>query len=190
MRNVLIICGLLTSAASAVQAGPWNVDIFLGKSASNTLEWGGADYDVDSGSVYGLAVSKSDVFTPNLEIGAELSRAKAEYSCCNPNSIEGTSLMATAKYNFVNSGNFEAYAGAGLGLVNVKYTNAGSYANSETVFGGQLTLGARYKVSPNMKVYVEGRYVKANDAMVAFSGATADAEFNSKAVVLGLRTSF
>lgn len=182
-------CAVFVSVGGA-NAQSWNIDGFIGQNFSNDLEWAGSDYSTNSDKTFGLSISKSGVFTPHLEIGFEISRATSEYTCCTPNKISGTSAMITAKYNFLDQNNFQLYGGVGLGVVKVKYVYAGSYSNSAAVAGGQLTLGGRYKISPTMKVYMEARYLAANDAKVANTPASADAEFKSKSIVIGLRKSF
>lgn len=190
MKNILAAACAIFVNVGAVNAQSWNIDGFVGKNLSNGLMWDGVNYSTNSDKTFGLSISKSGVFTPRLELGFEISRATSEYTCCTPNSISGTSAMLTAKYNVIENNNFQAYGGVGLGVVKVKYINAGSYSNSDTVAGGQLTLGGRYKISPTMKVYMEARYLVANDAKVAYSPASSDAEFKSKSIVIGLRKSF
>jgi len=186
----LTVCAILVAAGSA-NAQSWNLDGFVGKSSSDELMWDGVDFATNAGRTFGVSISKSGVFTPNLELGFELSRATAEYTGFEPNSISGTSAMVTAKYNFIDQNDFQLYGGVGLGAVKVTYfSSTNSYSNSETVAGGQITLGARYAISPAMKIFVEARYLQASDARVALSAATADAEFSSKSIVLGLRRSF
>lgn len=191
MRTLCVVITAMIASVGAVHAKPWNVDIFMGTGVPDTLRWDGVGAQTDAGDVFGFAVSRDDVFGSHLEIGAELSRAKAEYTNDRPSNISGTALMATAKVNFVNNDGFSAYAGAGLGVVDVKYTNqALNYDNAEFEFAGQLTLGVRFAISPKTGLFVEGRYIRSKDAQVAYNPATRDADFRSKAIVLGVRKEF
>ena len=99
-------------------------------------------------------------------------------------------LLITARSNVFESGSFEGSAGLGLGVANLTYVASGSYENSETVGAGQIMLGGRYDVTPASQVFVEYRYLQTADALLAYSPATADAEFNSSNIVLGYRYSF
>ena len=188
--NLTASVALCVATTSMAQAQDYNFDIFVGQSAENTLMWDGSDYDTDSGTVLGFGISRNDVLAPGLEIGLEFSSNEQEYNCCNPNSIGANALLVTARYNVFESGGFEGYAGLGLGVANVTYFNSGSYENSETVGAGQVMLGGRFEVAPASQVFVEYRYLKTADALVARSPASADAEFNSSNIVLGYRYSF
>ena len=180
---------LMTGTASAQNL---NLDVFAGQTLPAKLVFVGVHASTNPGQSYGIGISRSDVFTPNLELGFELSQTRMEYAGFEPISISGLAAMATARYNFVNTGAFEAYAGLGLGAVNVTFTSVPPYTpytNSAVLPGGQVMLGARYAVSDQMKMFAEARYLDTfqDAADIAFG---TPATFNASSIVLGIRTSF
>lgn len=190
MKKILALIVGVALFPSAVWAQGWSVDIFGGGSSGGNLVWDGTDYLTNPGQTYGIGISHAGLLPSGVELGFELSHNKQEYTGYEPNYISGTAALGTARYTFVNTGGFEMYGGAGLGAVHVTY-DAGSYANSATVAGGQIMLGGRYAISDSMKIFAEARYLDTfQDAMVALSGATATAAFNATSIVAGLRVSF
>ncbi|MBL4807968.1 MAG: porin family protein [Rhodobacteraceae bacterium] len=193
MKFLLQTAAVIALSTGAVAAQDWNVDVFGGLTFENDLEWDSGQYDTNAGSMFGVGISKSNVFAPNIEVGLEVSYSESVYSGNEPNYISGLAVMATVEYNFISNGDFEAYGGIGLGAVNVTYDNSAlSDKRSEVVFGGQVVLGARYAVSDTMQIFVEGRYLDTfSDAVVARPApSTATAEYNVGAVVAGLRIGF
>ncbi len=72
------------------------------------------------------------------------------------------SILARFNYHFGNSDKFDPYLGMGLGYRNAKWTvedngpdNSGVELKSLMPFGMELTIGARYLVSPNFGFYAE-----------------------------------
>jgi opacity protein-like surface antigen len=190
MRKLLLVL-IFVFGPAMVHAQTWNLDLFLGTGMADTLRWDGVGQETDNGHIAGVAISKTGGFTQNMDLGIEVARAKATYSNARPNNISGTSIMLTAKHSFLSSNNFNVYAGAGLGFVDVKYDNQiENYTNSEIEFAGQLTLGTRYQLAPNVGVFLEGRYIRSKDAHIAYNPATKDVDFRSKAIVFGLRKKF
>ncbi|SMX31804.1 outer membrane protein [Octadecabacter ascidiaceicola] len=189
-KMITTTLALCVASAGIAQAQDYNIDVFVGQSADNSLFWGNRDYDTNSGTVLGFGVSRNDVLAPGLEIGLEFSSNEQEYTRYEPNNIGADALLVTARYNFFENGSFEGYAGLGLGVANVTYDATGSYENSETVGAGQIMLGGRYDVAPASQVFLEYRYLQTADAQVAFSDASREAEFSSSNIVLGYRYSF
>jgi len=178
--------------AGEVAAQDWNFDVFAGVTTENELEWNAGDYDTDAGRIFGLGVSRSDVVVPGLELGLEYSRSDSVYSTSDPNAISGDALMATARYDVVQTGGVEVYGGLGLGAVQVTFDNENvGYSRSETVGGGQVMIGARYALTPRSKVFVEARKLDTfEDAQVALQNSPATAEYNATNVLIGFRQSF
>lgn len=186
MKNSILIStiGFLAATTSA-HAGDWNVDMFAGAAFSGTHEFSSAiTRDMDTGKVFGLALSKSNVIAKNLEFGVEFSHQVAEFTGFPNTDGTATSLLATAKYNFVNTGAFEAYAGLGLGATHIHIdTESGSLGAA-----AQVSLGARYAISASMKLFAEARYFATLGDIDA--NATTTTEFDNTSIVVGLRTSF
>jgi opacity protein-like surface antigen len=188
MFKISVAVLALLSPSGAAVGDTWNVDVFGGAGIPGSLRWDGVARDTDAGKVFGLAVSRNDTFLANADVGIELSRSSYSYTNEYPSSIAGTSLIAFAKVNLSSIGNFQPYLGAGLGVVNIAYTNASpSYANAEIEFAGQLSIGMRYPLTPALSAFVEARYIRAKDAHVAYSPARRDADFRSKSIVFGIR---
>jgi opacity protein-like surface antigen len=171
-------------------ASQYHVTLLAGASDKASLNWDSLSYSMDSGRSYALGISRNLNSMPNLELGVELAHTKAEYSCCAPNSLSGTSLLARAQYNVAVSNAVDLYGALGLGAVNVTYKNTG-YTNHDTVAGGLLALGASAKVAPSVRLVTELRYVGAfTNAKVAGPGATARAEYRNTNLNIGVRFSF
>lgn len=184
-HSILISTISFLALTTSAHAQDWNMDVFAGVTFSGTLEAAtGVTRDTDIGNIFGLALSKSNVITKNLEFGVEFSHQLAEFTGFLNTDITATSLLATAKYNFVNTGAFEAYAGLGLGAAHIHVDTVGGDIGA----AGQVSLGARYAVSSNMKLFAEARYFTTLDDAELSPGATVS--FDNTSVIVGLRTSF
>jgi opacity protein-like surface antigen len=189
-RNILITITAITVLATsgAAYAGDWNVDVFAGKTA-----FGSHDFkvfgvlnkrDSNNGEIFGLGLSKSNVFIKNLEIGAEFSHQTETFKIAPGISGTETSLLATAKYNFVNTGAFQAYAGLGFGVTHLHSNTVGG----GTAAAGMADLGIRYAVSANVKLFTEARYFTTFGDVNVAPGISDN--FDNASLVVGLRTSF
>ncbi|WP_322865304.1 outer membrane protein [Aquicoccus sp. G2-2] len=173
-------------------ASQYHVTLLAGASDKASLNWDSLSYSMDSGRSYALGISRNLNSMPNLELGVELAHTKAEYSCCAPHSLSGTSLLARAQYNVAVSNAVDLYGALGLGAVNVTYKNTTvGYTNRDTVAGGLLALGASAKVAPSVRLVTELRYVGVfTNAKVAGPGAIARAEYRNTNLNIGVRFSF
>jgi opacity protein-like surface antigen len=99
--------------------------------------------------------------------------------------------MLSALYNFSISDSWEAYGGAGLGIVKVDVQHTGSgfaagndYSGSDNVFGWQLIGGARVRLfNGPIRMFVEYRTRRDAD-----DGHTV--QYNSSSFQLGARWTF
>jgi OOP family OmpA-OmpF porin len=74
--------------------------------------------------------------------------------------ISQTSIMANAYYDFMADQAFTPYIGAGAGIAFIN-TNLGGGLNvnsSSTQFAYQYMMGVGYKITPSLRVNLEGRY--------------------------------
>lgn len=186
-KSILAAISII-STPNVASGTPWNVDVFGGAGLGGILRWDGIGREVDTGDVYGIALTRT---AENVEFGIELARTVSTYTLEFPSSISGTSAMAIAKVNLGTHGRFETYLGLGLGLVQVEYVNASpSYANADMEFAAQALFGVRYPITSGTSAFVEARFLRAKDAHIAHAPARADADFRSKSIVLGLRKQF
>jgi len=186
-HSILLSTISFLALSTSAQAADWNVDIFAGKTFSGTHDFSnGFVRDTDNGNTFGLAFSKSNVFAKNLEFGVEFSHQVEEFTGFPNTQGIATSLLATAKYNFVNAGAFEAYAGLGLGVTHIKVETASGSLGA----AGQVSLGARYAVSSNVKLFAEARYFSTFGDIDVSALPVVTTNYDNTSVIVGLRTSF
>lgn len=88
--------------------------------------------------------------TPILGVGTWHTNGKVE--------VQQTSVMANLYYDFFANEAFTPYVGAGAGIAFVN-TRIGELTNSsDTEFAYQGIVGVGYKVTPNVRINVDGRY--------------------------------
>ena len=171
----------LLAAGAASAAEPY-VEIFGGAVFQPDLEWGGSDYELDTGWNAGATVGW--FVTPSVALEAEVMHTTATYTGYD-NDLESTSLMLNAVYHSQPSGRLQPYLGAGVGAVEVVYDNV-AYEASDTVLGWQLMGGVLIPVGERVSLFAEYRYQGAEEA----SDAGLDWEYMSHNVSGGLRFRF
>jgi OOP family OmpA-OmpF porin len=112
-------------------------------------------------------------------------------------SMDATSVMGNALYDFQTSGPFTPYVGAGLGAVRVQPNNlvvpgfSATIDDGETVPAWQAIAGVAYDLNPNWKLDLGYRYLETADAGFTDSqGRGVDGEYRDHSLLLGLRYAF
>lgn len=186
MKQVLPFL-LIALTATPALAEEWSLDVFLGPSEYGMLSWGGSDRDAEGSTVSGFAVQRMNPDT-RLEFGVELSRSENQWTGLPDEDQDATSLMATGTYTFRQGDLVDGYAGVGLGVLRVGYED-GASSDSDDTLGGQVILGARYKIpASKYQAFVEYRYTDAFKDASLSSGN--DVEYSRQDVVLGIRLGF
>lgn len=107
--------------------------------------------------------------------------------------------MANVLFDLDTGSPFEFYGGGGIGVANVDFDGHGVDAvgvgvvmnDDDTVFAWQLIAGVGFEIMPNMIFDVQYRYFRADDvSLTAVSGASSSTDYESNAVVAGIRWSF
>lgn len=105
--------------------------------------------------------------------------------------------MANVLFDMDTGSPFEFYAGGGVGVANVDFDGHGIDGvgvvmnDDDTVFAWQLIAGVGFEIMPNMILDVQYRYFRADDvSLTAVSGASSSTDYESNAVVAGIRWSF
>lgn len=174
-------CAALLLVAGAASAAEPYVEIFGGAVFQPDLEWGGLDYEMDTGWNAGATVGW--FVTPSVALEAEVMHTTATYTGYD-NDLESTSLMLNAVYHFQPSGRLQPYLGAGVGGVEVVYD--GPSESSDTVMGWQLMGGVLVPVSERVSLFAEYRYQDAEEA----SDGGLDWDYMSHNVSGGVRFRF
>ena len=195
-KLAVTITGCLLAFNSA-QADTWNADISVGQQKADNLQWDNTARNTDSGDSYGIGVSKQ--ISSKLGLGFEVGYNKSDYTCCVPFSGIASSMttryaMLTSQYDFIQQGNFSAYGGLGLGFITAVYKNSdanptANYRHVDQGPAGKLSLGARYAISPKVKLFFEARHISAFDDLQLAIGSH-DAEVKGTSFLLGLRYSY
>ena len=86
--------------------------------------------------------------------------------------INQTTIMANAYYDFMADQAFTPYIGAGAGVafVNTSVGGALGVSSSSTQFAYQYMMGLGYKITPSLRVNLEGRYF--GTTQPGFSGSS------------------
>jgi len=71
--------------------------------------------------------------------------------------VQQTAVMANLYYDFFANQTFTPYVGAGAGIAFIKTQDA-LINSSDTEFAYQAIVGVGYKVTPNVRINVDGRY--------------------------------
>jgi opacity protein-like surface antigen len=72
--------------------------------------------------------------------------------------VQQTSVMANAYYDFFAHDTFTPYVGVGVGMAFIN-SRVGQFTNSsDTEFAYQAIIGASYKVTPNLRLNLDGRF--------------------------------
>jgi opacity protein-like surface antigen len=144
-------------------------------------------FPVDRGRSYGVGVYTNQWM--GAELGFDLMATDRRYTGFR-SGVQSTSLMLAARYPFTLTNNVEAYVGLGLGAINVRYDGANqfpAFTGSQTVAGGQVSLGLRYQIDPRFGVFAELKHQRAfRDAIIVNQSVG----YNATVGVVGFRVAF
>ncbi len=111
--------------------------------------------------------------------------------------INTYSLMANAYYDMVNDSSVTPYLGLGIGGASISANDvaaagvAGSLDDNDVVFAYQGIAGVNFALNQNWSIQTEYRYFATTEAdFTSSTGASADMEYDSHNLVVGLKYSF
>ena len=195
---VAAACALCESAWAASFSHPY-VELGLGGAPGSKLAFDGVKASLDSGPAGSIGVGFANFIGP---VDLRLDYATTDRDTCvvltcifGDQGVTSSSTMLSALYNIpIAQDRFEAYAGAGAGIVkvDVQHTDpslpaSDNYSGSDNVFGWQLIGGARMRLFDwPLRLFLEYRYQSAQDAKVEGHSV----EYNSSLFMLGARWTF
>ena len=169
------------------------IELSIGVATGSNLAFDGVGVSVDSGPAASFGFGFARFIGPvdlRLDYATTDRDTCSVFTCVFGNQgITSGSTMLSALYNLpLGEGRWEAYAGAGAGVVKVDVENTVSGpSGSDSVFGWQLIGGARVRLFDGpIRVLVEYRYQSSQDAH--FDGHTV--EYNSSSFTAGVRWTF
>ena len=199
-RNLLIAVAAAFALCEMARAAPVNfsdpyVELSIGVATGSDLAFDGVNVSLDSGPAATLGFGFAKFIGP-VDLRVDYTTTDRD-TCSTLDCIFGnqgvtsSSTMLSALYNFpLGEGRWDAYAGAGAGMVKVDVEHTGSgfnYSGSDNVFGWQLVGGARVRLfNGPIRLFLEYRYQSSQDAKV--DGHTV--EYNSSSFALGARWTF
>lgn len=197
---VAAACALCQPAwAAPVSFSHPYVELGVGVAPGSSVAFDGVKASLDSGPAGSIGIGFANFLGP---VDLRLDYATTDRETCvvltcifgNQNVTSG-STMLSALYNFpFSEDRFEAYVGAGAGMVNVdvehrdpSFPASDNYSGSDNVFGWQLIGGARVKLfNGPFRLFFEYRYQSAQDAKVEGHSV----EYSSSMLMLGARWTF
>jgi Outer membrane protein beta-barrel domain len=182
---------LVTAASFPARAEPpiykaVSLELYGAASFPNTLTWTGDAYDTEAGFGIGAGIYRRIGW---YEYGADLMSSRRDYSCCDSD-VTATSLMLVGRRHFLISDNLDGYVGLGLGAIRVNYDGSaiGEGQGSDTVKGGQISLGAMIPVGQSW-VFGEVKYQSTFDDASILGGAV-EQSYDSTFAVIGYKLVF
>ena len=192
--TVVAACALCESAwAAPVNFSDPYVELGIGVATGSDVAFDGVNVSLDSGPAASLGFGFSRFIGP---VDVRLDYMTTDRDTCflldcafGNQGVTSSSTMLSALYNFpLGEGRWEAYAGAGAGMVKVDVENTVTgYSGSDNVFGWQLIGGGRVRLFKGpIRLFLEYRYQSAQDAKI--DGHTI--EYNSSSFTIGARWTF
>ncbi|MCV6824645.1 MULTISPECIES: outer membrane protein [Halocynthiibacter] len=184
--KMLTAAGLTCLMATGATAQNWAIEGAVGGRFSNEFQYGGSDTESDVGTMYSLGAYYAPDATPGFEFGVDLSGSNADIADSN-DKTSTRAAMAVARYTFYQSGDFSAYGGLGLGYIETSYDVSGGANGSDSGLGGQVSIGARYKLQDDLHLFGEYRHQRAFES-ANFNGTSMSSDSDN--ILVGIRASF
>ena len=189
----IAVCVLCKSAwAAPVNFSNPYVELSAGVATGSNLAFDGVNASLDSGPAASVGFGFANFIGP---VDVRLDYTTTDRDTCllfcvfGNQGVTSGSIMLSALYNLpVSEGRWDAYVGAGAGMVKVDVQNTGpGFSGSDNVFGWQLIGGTRVRLFDwPIRLLVEYRYQSSQDARV--DGHTV--EYNSNSFTAGVRWTF
>jgi opacity protein-like surface antigen len=185
MKKVLLLASMAAFGGSAVSAQGFSYEIYLGTIPEDTtgLDYNGVIYPMDQGDTYGLGIYVNDF--AGFEVGLDVMVTDRRYTDF-VSGLETVSYMLNGRYPFELGPGFDAYVGAGVGAIDIRYDGADFYpegTGNAVSAGGQLSAGLRYDLGIG-QVFGEARYQFAFEKVEI---EDPNIEYNSTALLIGVR---
>jgi opacity protein-like surface antigen len=186
------LCG--PAGAAPVSFSHPYVELGAGVAPGASLAFDGVKASLDSGPAGSIAFGFANFIGP-VDLRLDYTTTDRTTGLFSNQGVTSSSTMLSALYNIpFSEDRFEAYVGAGAGMVKVdvdhsdpSFSAGNNYSGSDNVFGWQVLGGARVKLfSGPFRLFAEYRYQSAQDAKV--QGHTV--EYNSSMLMAGARWTF
>ena len=127
------------------------------------------------------------------------SHTNADTGATLVNPVGSTSALAgmgNVLFDFNMGSAFTIYGGGGLGVANVEFDGHGTAGNlpimddGDTVFAWQAIAGIGYEISPGWMLDVQYRYFNASDVSLSNGVTSSTTDYESHAVLGGIRLKF
>ena len=191
--TVAAACALCKPAwAAPVNFSDPYVELSMGVATGSDLAFDGVNASLEWGPAASIGFGFARFIGP---VDLRLDYTKTDRDTCflfcvfGNQGVTSGSVMLSALYNIpVSEGRWDAYVGAGAGMVKVDVQNTGpGFSGSDNVFGWQLIGGTRVRLFDwPIRLLVEYRYQSSQDAHV--DGHTV--EYNSNSFTAGVRWTF
>lgn len=209
MRNTIIASTLATGlfvamagVASAEQPGPY-LSLGIGANILNDANLTGAgvsdkaDFNTGWAGIGAVGYAFDKNWRTELELGYRRNNVETmSGGGGNAGHVGAIDLMGNVLYDIDTGTKWTPYLGVGIGAVRYQArgyqpTATTSLNDSDTVFAAQGILGVSYDMSQNTQLFLDYRYLEANDPSVRSSnGTNLKTEYQAHTVLAGFRYSF
>ena len=197
MKRWLSIAAAACALCEPAWAAPVNfsdpyVELSVGVATGSDLAFDGVSASLDSGPAASVNFGFANFIGPvDLRLDYTTTDRDTCFLFCvfGNQGVTSSSTMLSALYRIpITQDRWDAYVGAGAGMVKVDVENTGlGVSGSDNVFGWQLLGGARVKLfNGPIRLFFEYRYQSSQDAQV--NGHTV--EYNSSSFAAGVRWTF
>lgn len=194
------------SVQSSVEEGRSYFSVSAGAIAGSDFNYDipGGDVEVETGEGYGINAAYGYAFSPNVRGEVSLSYSEQDIDIVrrrggpqilifeDPGAVTTWTLGANGYYDFVTSGTFRPYVGAGIGVSSLD-VNDRVLIDTGTAVSARAIAGARWMTSDRTSLFLEGRYdahFMEIDEGVGFTNADSDLNLDTFSVHGGLRFGF
>lgn len=153
MKQVIAALALTCAAAVPAAAQSFSAELFGGYTFETELNLNGNPFDVGSDEIFGIRGLYN--ITPEVAVGLQYSRARADFSTLADRVQDVDAIQAIARYSIPVSDMVQVYGTLGLGSMHINYTQFVGSEESTNVTGGSAAIGAIYSVSDSVGIFAE-----------------------------------
>jgi opacity protein-like surface antigen len=207
MRNPLlataIAAGLFVAVAGGAHAteqpGPY-VSLGVGANFLNDANTtgsngssAGVDYNAGTAAIGALGYRFDKNWRTEFELGYRHNNIDSVNGGGNDGAVHAWDYMGNVLYDVDTGSKWTPYLGVGAGMVHyhaagVQFAPTTTTNDGDDVFAYQGILGVSYEFTPNTEMFVDYRYLLANNPSVVDSGGTTyDSKYRSNTVMVGFR---